>query len=118
VQQFGTEHQAGFVLEVAANERLWNEEAQFERLCSFVSTLADDLYRMDRLHGVRVNGGPYHKVGRRSDVDFFQDQLATLQRVSEDSPVVTRQGRNIVTFEPNSNTGIIAYVGGQKAATA
>lgn len=118
VQQFGSEHQAGFILEVQAGAALWHKNEQFERLCSFVSTLADDLYRVDRLHGVRVNGGAYHKIGRRSDVDFFQDQLATLERVSEDRPVPVRDGRNVVTFEPNPISGIVAYVGGQKAATA
>lgn len=118
VQQFAAENQAGFVLDVQSSKSIWPEEEQFEHFCSFASSLADDLFRVERLHGVRINGGAYHKIARRSDVDFFQDQLATLERVSEDSAASSLGGRSLVTFEPNPGTGITAYVGGQKAATA
>jgi uncharacterized protein (DUF58 family) len=118
VQQFGAEHQSGFVLEINSDRAIWRDDPQFELLCSFISSLAEDLFRLDRLHGARVNSGAYHRVARRSDLDFVQDQLATLQRVGEDRRVLPPRGRSVVTFEPSQKSGIHAYVGGQKAATA
>jgi uncharacterized protein (DUF58 family) len=118
VQQFAAEHHAGFVIEVNSDKRVWVDDAQFELLCSFVSSLAEDLFRMDQLHGVRINGAAYQKVARRADVDFFQDQLATLERVGDNGRSLSARGRSIVTFEPNPDSGIHAFIGGKKAATA
>lgn len=118
VQQFSAENQAGFILHIQSQEDLWTDDDQFERLCSFISSLADDLFRADRLQGCRINGGGTQRIARRADLDFFQDQLATLQRVCENSAALSSRGRTIVTFEPDSMGGINAYVGGQKAATA
>src|SRR5690606_5059216 len=118
VQQFGAEHLSGFTLELDTAETVARDERQFELLCSLASSMADDLWAEDRLHAVRVNGGGFQKIARRSDVDFFQDQLATLERVAESSRSTAPRGRSIVTFEPIAEGGIHAFVGGQKAATA
>lgn len=118
VQQFGAEHLSGFTLEVHSEQAVWEDDDQFELLCSLASSMADDLFLEERLHAVRVNGGPFQKITRRSEVDFFQDQLASLKRVEENSCSLSSRGRSIVTFEPVLGGGIHAFVGGQKAATA
>lgn len=118
VQQFAAENHSGFVFSLCSYLHLWPDEAQFEHGCSFVSSLAEDLFRQERLHGVQINGGVQKRISRRSDLDYFQDQLATLQRVEVDGGKGGLATPGAVTFEPDPETGVNAYVGGQKAATA
>jgi uncharacterized protein (DUF58 family) len=118
VQQFAAENHSGFLFSLQSYQHLWPDEVQFEHLCSFVSSLAEDLFRQERLHGVQINGGLQKRISRRSDLDYFQDQLATLQRVEVDGGGVDLSTPGAVTFEADPVTGINAYVRGQKAATA
>lgn len=118
VQQFAAENHSGFLFFLQSSLHLWPDEARFEHCCSFVSSLAEDLFREDRLHGVRVNGNARQRISRRTDLDVFQDQLATLQRVEVEEGGGETNFSNVVTFEPDPVTGVNAYVGGKKAATA
>lgn len=118
VQQYAAENQPGFILALQTERKRWAEVEQFEKFCSFVSSLAEDLYQADQFHGVQINGEPLLRIVRRSDFELFQDRLATLKRISEDLRDVTLVDRNVVTFEPGQMGGIHAYIGGQKAATA
>lgn len=118
VQQFAAENHTGFTFFLQTSEDLWPDDAQFEHLCSLVSSLAEDLFRLELFHGARVNAEPQQRISRRSDLEIFQDQLATLKRVPQNGAGMIAPGNSVVTFEPNPAAGIIAYVGGQKAATA
>lgn len=118
VQQFAAENQAGFVLSLQTSAPAWPDEEQFEHLCSFVSSLAEDLFLRERLHGARVNGQRQQRISRRADLECFQNELALLQRVAPEEAGVAATGEHILSFEPSPDSGIEAYVGGQKAATA
>lgn len=117
VQQFSAENHTGFVFCVQTPAELWADRAQFEKLCSLVSSMAEDLFRLELLHGARINSEPQQRIARRADLEFFQDQLATLERVPNNQTGMMFSGNSVVTFEPNPGAGINAYVGGQKAAT-
>lgn len=118
VQQFAAENHSGFVFCVQTPAHVWPNEEQFEHLCAFVSTLAEDLFRQERLHGVQINDLPRQRIARRADMDFFQDQLSTLDRVEMKGGNGFASTGSVVVFEPDSTEGINAYVGGKKAATA
>lgn len=118
VQQFAAENQAGFILSVQTSTASWPDEEQFEHFCSFVSSLAEDLFRLERLRGARVNAEPHRRISRGTDLEFFQNQLSILDRLPSQETGFTPPGDSVITFEPTSGTGINAYVGGQKAATA
>lgn len=118
VQQYAAENHSGFIFSIQSYAKVWPDEEQFERFCGFASSLAEDLFREDRLHGIRINGTPLQRVARKADLEYVQDQLALLDRIETAEEHLTGPGHNVVTFEPNAVRGINAYVGGQKAATA
>lgn len=118
VQQYAAESHPGFVFSIQTSQDQWANDEQFEKLCSFVSSLAEDLFQLEQFHGVRINDEPLQRIGRLADLQIFQDRLATLSRINDDGPDSNLPGRSVVTFEPAQATGIHAYIGGQKAATA
>lgn len=118
VQEFAAESHSGFVFLLRTEKRLWPEEDRFEQLCSFVSSLAEDLFRQDRLHGFRIDDDPPQRIVRKGDLDYLQDRLALLERSDGTGAGSAGVTGNTVTFEPGAPEGIVAYVGGQKAATA
>lgn len=78
VRQFAAESVEGYVLQVDAPAELWSRPEQFELLCSFAGTLAEDLFAAERLHAAIVNGGRI-ETRRVRDVEAFLDELARLQ---------------------------------------
>lgn len=118
VRQFSAENHAGYIFALRTPAAIWTDDEQFERLCRFVSSLAEDLFRLERIQGARVNDRPHLRIARRGDLELFQDQLATLERTGEGEIGPDFSGSSVITFEPNSSSGINAYVGAQKAATA
>ncbi len=117
VQQYAAETQAGYVLAMDAPASLWREGEQFERLCSLVSSLAENLFADGRLLGARI-GRETFRFSRRPDLDFFQDRLAVATPL-EDSELSNRGAvRNVITFEPSPTGAVNAYVGGKRVSTA
>lgn len=116
VQQFAAENHPGFIFSVQTPRERWPDDEQFEKLCSFISSLAEDLFQNEQFHGARINQEPPQRIARRADLELFQDRLAMLERVEEDPLEAASTGSSVITFEP-SPEGIHAYVGNQKAAT-
>lgn len=117
VQQFAAENQMGFILAIDTAREIWDDEAQFERLCSFVSSLGEDLYTEGRLYGAYLNGEVF-RFNRRADMDFFQNRLAVVDRVNERARSIPASVRNAITFEPDPAGGVHACVGGKRAIRA
>ncbi len=141
IRQFAAESHDGYLLRLDTPAAVWTRPEQFELLCSFVGTMAEDLYAAGRLRGVTLNGGPLIETRRLRDLEAVLDALARLQPVAEgranppdgprlvgdDSPhqKTTRGGgtpppttKNIITFAPDGARGITAHVDGRQTASA
>ena len=118
VQQLAAEDQPGYFLSLQTGRKRWKDAEQFEKFCSFVSSLAEDLYHGDQLHGAQINAEPVLRISRRSEFQIFQDRLATLERIEDGLSDGNLVDKNVVTFAPDEVDGIHAYISGQKAATA
>jgi uncharacterized protein (DUF58 family) len=120
VRQFSTDNEESFLLWVTTGADVWQENEQFERLCSFSATLAEDLFRAGRLNAVAINGGPAEPVRSVKELEQFLDRLSVLTVI--DSTVLARTvppgKRNVLIFRPEGEKGVAAHVDGQKAASA
>jgi len=135
-RQFAAESHDGYTLRFDTPAAVWARREQFELLCSFVATLAEDLFASGRLRGVSVNGGPLLETRRMRDLEAVLDQLARVEplpdaelgfesrtqaRPASASTSASPRGRsnkNIISFAPEGARGVAAYVDGQQAATA
>ncbi|HWA27263.1 MAG TPA: DUF58 domain-containing protein [Lacunisphaera sp.] len=136
VRQFAAESRDGFVLSVDTTSEVWTREAQFELLCSFAGTLAEDLFAAGRLRGVVLNGGPLRETRRMRDVEAWLDDLARLEfpgigggPAGAGAPRASDASRgegtpppslhhNLITFAPEGARGVSAYVDGHQTASA
>ena len=120
VRQFAAESHDGYVLRLDTPGGVWTRPEQFELLCGFAGTMAEDLFATGRLRGVCVNGGPLLETRRLRDVEAFLDDLARLQPEGEQGAGSRGQGsnKNVITFAPEGARGVAAYVDGQQAASA
>jgi uncharacterized protein (DUF58 family) len=138
VRQYAAESTAVYFLRIDTAAGIWLREEQFERMCGFAATLAEDLFTEARLMGAAIDTGAAIAIRRVRDLEFFLDQLAMLEWKTEDPGSATQPKvglketgpdagnalraaqarRNIVTFAPEAVRGVAAYVDGQKTATA
>ncbi len=127
IRQFAAESHDGYVLRLDTPATVWTRPEQFELLCSFAGTLAEDLYSSGRLRGVIVNGGPLIETRRVRDMEGVLDQLALLQPAEGGPGLGVGSGgarpeaapnRNVITFAPEGARGVTAYVDGRQTASA
>ncbi len=122
VRQFATEMQAGFSLWVQTSAEVWTRPEQFELLCSFAATLAEDFFRAGRLTSVALNDGATYPVRSVRDLELFLDRIAEAALVDQSYQPSTSAGAgrrfNVLTFAPDGARGVIAYVDGKPAAAA
>ncbi len=135
VRQFAAESRDGFVLSLDSTAPVWVRPEQFELLCSFAGTLAEDLFAAGRLRGVVLNGGALRETRRLRDVEAWLDDLARLEPVTagvggvpsprgttaspgEGTRPTSNPTHNVITFAPEGARGITAYVDGRKTASA
>jgi len=131
VRQFSTEQQEGYSLHLDSSAELWSDADQFELLCSFVATLAEDLFTTGRLGTVAIDLEAPRAIRSVRDLESFFDELANLERrqptgrpsrapFAED--VLARASRPsnpvTLTFAPEGNRGVAAIINGEKAAAA
>jgi len=117
VRQTGEEQQAGYHLVLDPTHALWVDAAQFERLCSFAASLAEDLFMAGKLRSATIQGGPMQSMTRLADLQFFFDQLARLQPAEHAASRVP-EGLDIITFQPGSRQQVHVHLGGQFAGAA
>ncbi|WP_415908270.1 DUF58 domain-containing protein [Oleiharenicola sp. Vm1] len=138
VRQFAAESPEGFALGVETPAELWPRPEQFEVLCGFAATLAEDLFAAGRLRGVSVNG---HRIDTRRvrDVEAVLDLLARAEPVGRGLPTPPQKSaevpqaagsgdpalqrarepsHNLITFAPEGARGVTAYVDGVPTASA
>lgn len=123
VRQFAAESAEGFALWLRTDGASWPRAEQFELLVSFVATLAEDLFRAEKLASVALNAAPPVPVRRLGDLEVWLDALALVQpgAAAPDSAVQREPlpvRRNLVTFAADGPHGVAAYCeGGRIAAT-
>lgn len=133
VRQFAAESAEGFFLWLATPPGGWPRAEQFELLCRFAATLAEDLFTAARLTGAAVNTEEPMAIRRVRDLESLLDRLAVLEPDAGDRMPETpapagpgsnagspagRYRRNVITFAPEGTRGVAAYVDGEKSATA
>ncbi len=122
IRQFADETHEGFMLSLDTRGAGWRHPEQFELLCSFAGTLAEDRFAAGRLRGVVMNGGTPLETRRLRDVEAFLDDLARLVPLGEDGRYNSNPGfpveHNLITFAPDGARGVAAYVDGHKTASA
>lgn len=117
VRQFAAESLDGFALAVETSAEIWTRAEQFEVLCSFAATLAEDLFAEGRLRGVGVNGR-WIETRRVRDVEAVLDLLAMVERQAGMAMAGREVSRNLITFAPEGARGVSAYVDGVPTASA
>jgi len=119
VRQFATDSEEAFTLWLRSTESLWKHADQFELLCSFAATLAEDLFKQGKLSAVAVDDEPAVPIRSVRDVEAFLDRLATLRTTESDadrSGPARSTRKHSLTFMPEGSRGVVAYVDGEKAA--
>jgi uncharacterized protein (DUF58 family) len=82
VRETEQEHHQAFTLLVDPSPKLWTSAPQFERMCAFAGSLAEDLYQRDQLRAVHVVGHGGRRIGGIGDLYGFLDTLALLERAA------------------------------------
>lgn len=102
------DHQA-FVLLVDPSSRVWANAEQFERMCAFAGSLAEDLFQRDQLKAVHISGVLSRPVGAIGDLYQFMDSLAELERgePGEGFPP-GRRARDTIQFLPGPDRSVMA----------
>ncbi len=123
VRQFSAEGMEGFVLRVESDAVLWPRPEQFELALGLAATLAEDLFKLERLRAVWIDDEPPQTVRRLRDVELFLDRLALLEpvdrppRAGADGPRGAAS-RRVLRIEPHGARGVAALLDGIPAATA
>jgi uncharacterized protein (DUF58 family) len=116
VRQFTAENHSGYFFFLETAEALWRTEEQFDRFCRFVFTLAEDFFQSNRILGASIDEKPPVYFHRYVDLAGFFDQLATLRMTARDRHLKPPLHHNLVTFESNGGSGIIARCAGESIA--
>jgi len=117
VRRTAEERKDGFYIVLDAPIAGWSDAAQFERLCSFAASLAEDLFTKGMLRGVSLAGETVLPVRRLADLHAFLDGLARLQPAPSASPPAMA-GPDVLTFRPGSRQQVHVHLGNHYAGAA
>ncbi len=118
VKQNAAESQSLYSILVDTSSYLWQNEASFERMCSFVATLAEDLFLSGKLDSCGVAGGTSIKVNRVADLETFFDELAVIEPVDAAASTSELNSKNTIVFSPLDGGAVGAFINGFKVAQA
>lgn len=118
VKQNAAESQARYTLQVSPSKYLWPNKEIFERMCSFVVSLAEDLFLSGDLDYCRIEGGGEIKISRVSDLSSFFDQMSSFEWDGDSNRGAAEDAGNAVIFRPEDGTQVVAYVNGRAIAKA
>ncbi|WP_269540236.1 DUF58 domain-containing protein [Cerasicoccus fimbriatus] len=118
VRQTEEENRDGYIIFVETPDSIWREPAQFERLCSFAASLAEDLFRESRLVGVAMNDEPLLVIKRLHDLQLFLEMLARAEPTPGYKSASEHYGSNLITFKPGTKNQVHAYLTGNLAGSA
>jgi len=126
-RQFAAERAARLALWVETGGGRWPREDQFELLCRFAATLAEDLFTAGRLARAAIDAGAPVAIRRMRDLESFLDQLAVLPAPGPAGATaadgVRAAGREdfgglpTIRFAPDGVRAVAATLDGEKTAT-
>lgn len=119
VRQFAAETADGCFLWLRTDAGMWPRAEQFETLIRFVATLAEDLFRAERLLAAAINEAAPAPIRRLYDLESLLNELAVLQPTEMATEVRERFGGqpNVLTFAPEGARGVAAFVDGEVVAS-
>ncbi len=119
VRETAEEGEAAFTLILSSRASQWQDARQFERLCAFVATLAEDLFMEGKLAGVWLNGEGPQPIRRIADLHGFLSRLALLERVERVSASpLTLPGTVPLAFKPGSGATVTCWINGENVGQA
>jgi len=118
VRELAEEQQEAMVLWLETSRERWGEGDAFERLCAVAGTLAEDLYRRDRLRSTAINDEPVRPGSRLADLHAFFDRLARLEPVDGRPGRAPPGGAATITFLPGQGGRVLIHVDGVEAGSA
>lgn len=118
VKQMSEDNHDGYTLFVETPASIWLNGEQFEHLCCFASSLAEDLFRAGQLARAAINDEPIMPIKRFHDLSLFLERMATLMPVEYYKSNNEKILKNtIITFKPGNLNRVNAYVGGNLTGT-
>lgn len=121
VRQFTIEGAEGFALRLDPDAALWSRPEQFELAVRLAGTLAEDLFKLERLQSVTLGHEAPMRVRRLRDVESFLDRLAVLTPLPASGRAPAGKpptGRRLLDIQPDGARGVVALLDGQPAASA
>ena len=118
VKQNASESQARYSMEVDPGGYLWSNEEVFEKMCSLVASLAEDLFLAGDLDYCRIVGGPTIKISRVADLESFLDEIAGLELGSNAKGGSGSVYSNGISFTMLDGNSIGAVINGVTIAKA
>ncbi|MEO0796384.1 MAG: DUF58 domain-containing protein [Verrucomicrobiota bacterium] len=118
VRQMEEENRDGYIVFVETPESIWQDADQFEKMCSFSASLAEDLFREGRLVGVALNDDPLIVVKRLHDLHIFMEGLARVEPTKAYKLSGEHYSGNLITFKPGAKKHVHAYLSGNLAGSA
>ena len=118
VRELAEEGEANFCLLIATRTTLWPDDLQFERLCAFAGTLAEDLFMEGRLGAIVVNGRPPLPIRRLADLHGFLSELALLERVERAPTGVAPRPLVPLNFKPGNGVTVTCWIDGERVGEA
>lgn len=118
-RQLAQEGESGYHVHVSTEAQNW-AEAPFERLCSVVCALCEDLFRAGRLETVAIAGGDPLLIRGLRELHSLFDELALLKpdKAPSPPPASVMARRNLITFKPLGEGGVAIYVDGTQSGQA
>lgn len=125
VRQFVAEGLEGFTIRVDTDGEVWSRPEQFELALSLAATLAEDLFKLERLQAVVIDAEAPLPVRRLRDLESFLDRLALLEpgpgarrEAGESMKRAAAIPGRVLQLEPLGARGVAAMIDGKLAATA
>ena len=118
IKQNAAETQALMSMVVDPSDYLWSNEEQFEKMCSFAASLAEDLFLESKLDQIFIVGGTSIKIQRVADLESFFDALSALEPIIASARVPDSNAANRIAFRPVSRGGVGAFVNDVQIAQA
>ncbi|MDX2109251.1 MAG: DUF58 domain-containing protein [Verrucomicrobiota bacterium] len=118
IREVAEENHESYALAVETPASIWKAGEQFERLCSVVGAMAEDLFLSEQLRAVTINDGESIPIRKQGDLHAFLDSLAELQPVERLGHTHQHAGSTTITFSPGAGEHILIHVGGIHAGTA
>ncbi len=118
VKQNAAESQARYSMVVDTCRYLWSTKEAFEKMCSLLASLAEDLFLSGDLDYCRIVGGPTIKISRVADLESFFDEISALRWGEGASSEGESPPANSIVFTQLEGNSVGAVINGATIAKA